>query len=72
MDKNRSVQNSFPNSTSINKQHQRQRGNGLIEYALLVALIAVACISATRIFGLTVAAQLREIEREVGGGGFEG
>lgn len=46
----------------MNEQHtpqaprprpRRERGAGLVEYALLVALIALACVGALRVFGVT-------------------
>ena len=36
-----------------------ERGAGLVEYALLVSLIAVACFVAIQVFGGTVAERLQ-------------
>ena len=32
---------------------RRDRGAGLVEYALLIALITLACIASLRLFGVT-------------------
>lgn len=35
------------------QRRRRDRGAGLVEYALLVALITLACIASLRLFGVT-------------------
>lgn len=39
--------------TSTNRRRRSERGAGLVEYALLVALITLACIASLRLFGVT-------------------
>jgi pilus assembly protein Flp/PilA len=49
--------------------HDRsERGAGLIEYALLVALIAVVCIAAVTFFGQANSSKLDEAGTGVAGG----
>ena len=45
----------------------RQRGQGLTEYAIIVALVAVAAIGVMGFFGDTVTSQLSGIAQEVAG-----
>ncbi len=45
----------------------RQTGQGLTEYAIIVALVAVAAIGVMGFFGDTVTAQLSGIAQEVAG-----
>ena len=45
----------------------RQLGQGLTEYAIIVALVAVAAIGVMGFFGDTVTAQLSGIAQEVAG-----
>lgn len=41
-------------STSLGRQEAgNERGAGLVEYALLVALISIVCLSALQVFGVT-------------------
>jgi Flp pilus assembly pilin Flp len=47
----------------------RQRGQGMTEYIIIVALIAVAAIGAFRFFGQTVRGQAAVAASELGGGG---
>jgi Flp pilus assembly pilin Flp len=39
------------NSTNSNKEQNKEEGASLVEYALLVALIAVICVVAVRTLG---------------------
>lgn len=40
--------------TAAHDRHRRhERGAGLVEYALLVALITLACVASLRVFGVT-------------------
>lgn len=45
----------------------RQLGQGMTEYIIIVALIAVAAIGVTQLFGTTVRSQMGAIAQEVGG-----
>jgi type IV pilus assembly protein PilA len=45
----------------------RQTGQGMTEYIIIVALIAVAAIAVTQLFGTTVRTQMGAIASEVGG-----
>ncbi len=47
----------------------RQRGQGMTEYIIIVALVAVAAIGAFRYFGKTVRAQASVAANELGGSG---
>jgi pilus assembly protein Flp/PilA len=49
------------------KQLLNQRGQGLIEYLILVALIAVGTISVVKVFGKTITAQYAELNNAMGG-----
>lgn len=50
----------------------KQRGQGMTEYIIIVALIAVAAIGAFRFFGQTVRGQAAVAASELGGGGNTG
>lgn len=45
----------------------RQLGQGMTEYIIIVALIAVAAIAVTQLFGKTIRAQMAGISQEVAG-----
>lgn len=45
----------------------RQFGQGMTEYIIIVALIAVAAIAVTQLFGKTIRAQMAGISQEVAG-----
>lgn len=47
--------------------HQRQRGQGLSEYIIIVALIAVAAIGAVGFFGGTISNQVGAMAKEMSG-----
>ncbi|MEO1573900.1 MAG: pilus assembly protein [Pseudomonadota bacterium] len=49
------------------RMKSRQKGQGLTEYAIIVALVAVAAIGVMGFFGDTVTAQLSGIAQEVAG-----
>ncbi len=53
--------------TSINFRKMKQAGQGMTEYIIIVALIAVAAIAVTQLFGTTVRTQMGAIAKEVGG-----
>lgn len=45
---------------------QKERGASLVEYGLLVALIAVICIAAIRLLGTNVSTNFSQIASGVG------
>ncbi len=50
---------------SINQKSER--GASLVEYALLVALIAVVAIAAVRVLGTTVSQQFSTVQAQISG-----
>lgn len=46
---------------------RKQRGQGMTEYIIIVALIAVAAIAVTQLFGATIRNQVAGIAQEVSG-----
>ncbi|MET0964259.1 MAG: hypothetical protein ABWY05_15810 [Noviherbaspirillum sp.] len=48
-------------------QAARQRGQGMTEYIIIVALIAVAAIAVYQFFGQTIRSQISAIANEVAG-----
>lgn len=50
---------------AINKS--KQFGQGMTEYIIIVALIAVAAIAVTQLFGKTIRGQMAAISQEVAG-----
>lgn len=48
--------------------HQNQKGQGLIEYLILVAVIAVATIGIVRVVGANVAIQFANVAKALGSG----
>lgn len=53
-------------STWLQARAKTERGASLVEYALLVALIAIVCIAAVTALGDTTAQQFSEIDSGVG------
>lgn len=53
-------------STWLQARTKTERGASLVEYALLVALIAIVCIAAVTALGNTTAQQFSEIDSGVG------
>lgn len=47
---------------------RKQRGQGMVEYIIIVALIAIGSIAVFRIFGDTARQQVAEMALELGGG----
>lgn len=47
--------------------HRQQRGQGMTEYIVIVALIAVAAIAVYQFFGQTIRSQTAGIAQEVAG-----
>ena len=54
-------------TTSLSFRKLKQTGQGMTEYIIIVALIAVAAIAVTQLFGTTVRSQMGAIAKEVGG-----
>lgn len=50
-----------------NHHAARQRGQGMTEYIIIVALIAVAAIAVYQFFGQTIRSQMSAIANEVAG-----
>ncbi len=50
------------------KNKSKQLGQGMTEYIIIVALIAVAAISVYNLFGQTVRTQVGDLAAELGGG----
>ena len=48
-------------------RQQRQLGQGMTEYIIIVALIAVAAIGVYSYFGATIRAQMAAMTKEMGG-----
>jgi type IV pilus assembly protein PilA len=53
--------------TSLSFRKMKQAGQGMTEYIIIVALIAVSAIAVTQLFGTTVRSQMGAIAKEVGG-----
>lgn len=54
-----------PKNADISKN--KERGASLVEYALLVALIAVVAMAAIRTLGTNIETKLTEVATEIGG-----
>lgn len=54
---------------SLKKSASRQRGQGMTEYIIIVALIAVAAIGVYSMFGQTIRGQVAGLAGEVAGTG---
>ena len=50
------------------KSRKKQFGQGMTEYIIIVALIAVSAISVYNLFGRTVRTQVGDLAAELGGG----
>ena len=50
------------------KSRKKQFGQGMTEYIIIVALIAVSAISVYNLFGKTVRTQVGDLAAELGGG----
>lgn len=55
----------------MNWLKNEESGQGMVEYALIIALIAVVVIGAVRLLGQTVESKFEEIDTELGGTGGE-
>jgi Flp pilus assembly pilin Flp len=51
----------------IISKRMKQAGQGMTEYIIIVALIAVAAIAVTQLFGATIRQQMAGISQEVAG-----
>lgn len=51
----------------MNKARFRQRGQGMTEYIIIVALVAVAAIAVYQLFGQVVRSQTAAMARELAG-----
>lgn len=49
-------------------QASTERGASLVEYALLVALIAIVCVAAVAVLGGTTSEKFSEIDSGINGG----
>jgi pilus assembly protein Flp/PilA len=61
---------STANSNSDNShdfKENRERGASLVEYSLLVALIAVACITAVSTLGTTISDKFTALSTDIAG-----
>ena len=56
-------------ATWLTSRVKSERGASLVEYALLVALIAVVCIAAVTTLGSSASEQFSEIGASIGGAG---
>lgn len=62
------MRNHFTSSLQLRlRKPRKQSGQGMTEYVIIVALIAVAAIAVTQLFGTTVRTQMGAIASEVGG-----
>ena len=57
----------FKSVIARGKKQARQRGQGMTEYIIIVALIAVAAIAVYQLFGNTVRNQTAAIANEIAG-----
>ena len=58
---------SFVQTWIATRYNRDERGASLVEYALLVALIAVACIVAIGILGDNAASKFSDVGSQIGG-----
>lgn len=56
-----------PEEMILPKQEENEKGASLVEYALLVALIAIVCIVAVRALGGSISAQFNNANQQVSG-----
>ena len=54
-------------SRLVNKEEQKEEGATMIEYALLVVLIAIIAIAALRFLGQKVSTQFSSVGYSIGG-----
>ncbi|CAN5714855.1 hypothetical protein BH11PSE12_BH11PSE12_33800 [soil metagenome] len=63
------MQNAISTNTPTRKLSLRQAGQGMTEYIIIVALIAVAAIGVYSMFGQTIRGQVAGLAGEVAGTG---
>ncbi|NYT64983.1 hypothetical protein H0A58_03240 [Alcaligenaceae bacterium] len=51
----------------MSKQHKKQAGQGMTEYIIVVALVAVAAIAVYQIFGQVIRSQTAAMAKELAG-----
>lgn len=51
----------------INSPHQTQKGQGMVEYVVIVALVAVSAIAVFQLFGQVIRSQTSAIALELAG-----
>lgn len=56
-----------PEGTDLPKNDESEKGASLVEYALLVALIAIVCIVAVRTLGQSISNQFGAASTVLGG-----
>lgn len=56
-----------PEEIVLPKQEEKEKGASLVEYALLVALIAIVCIVAVRTLGNTISNQMTGTAAQISG-----
>ena len=56
-----------PEGTNLPKKDESEKGASLVEYALLVALIAIVCIVAVRTLGQSISNQFNAVQTQIGG-----
>ena len=61
------VVNRLKSAAAHGKKLAKQRGQGMTEYIIILALIAVAAIAATQLFGNVIRNQTAAIANEVAG-----
>jgi pilus assembly protein Flp/PilA len=54
-----------PEEQVVPEQDEKERGASLVEYALLVALIAIVCIVALRALGSQVSRQFSNVTAQI-------
>jgi len=54
------------NEVKKNELEQKEKGASLVEYALLVALIAVVCIAAVTTLGKSASSKFSEVAAQIG------
>lgn len=52
---------------TVSPLHARQRGQGMTEYVIIVALVAVAAIAVYQLFGQVIRSQTAAMARELAG-----
>lgn len=51
----------------MSQQHKKQRGQGMTEYIIIVALVAVAAIAVYQLFGQVIRSQTAAMAKELAG-----